>query len=99
MKAALHYRPNRLICHLDSELVVKQLSGEYRVKMPTLQPLMEEAKALSMELADVMFRHIPREDNFRADALVNKALNEQERGQSRAIPNPIPSKRGLFERF
>ncbi len=99
LKAALHYRPNRLICHLDSELVVKQLSGEYRVKMPTLQPLMEEAKALSMELADVMFRHIPREDNFRADALVNKALNEQERGQSRAIPNPIPSKRGLFERF
>ncbi len=76
LKLALHYRPNRLICHLDSELVVKQLNGEYRVKMATLQPLFDEIKALTMELPDVVFKHIPREDNWRADALVNKALDE-----------------------
>ncbi len=99
LKVAVHYRPNRLICHLDSELVVKQLSGEYRVKMPTLQPLVDEVKALSMEFADIVFQYIPRGDNFRADALVNKVLNEQERGQRRAIPNPPDPKRGFFDRF
>lgn len=76
LKIALKYRPNRLICHLDSELIVKQLSGEYRVKMPTLQPLVEEIRGLTMELPDVVFEHIPREDNWRADELVNKALDE-----------------------
>lgn len=76
LKIALRYRPNRLICHLDSELIVKQLSGEYRVKMPTLQPLVEEIREMTMELPDVVFKHIPREDNWRADALVNKALDE-----------------------
>ncbi len=81
LKIALRYRPNRLICHLDSELVVKQLNGEYRVKMPTLQPLVDEIHQLTMELPDVVFQHIPREDNWRADELVNKALDEM----------PVPS--------
>lgn len=76
LKIAQRYHPNRLICHLDSELIVKQLSGEYRVKMPTLQPLVEEIQSLSMEFADIVFKHIPREDNYRADALVNKALDD-----------------------
>ncbi|MFA6523875.1 MAG: ribonuclease HI family protein [Candidatus Peribacteraceae bacterium] len=87
LKVAQRYRPNRLICHLDSELVVRQLSGEYQVKMQTLQPYVEEIRAITMELPDVVFKHIPRSDNYRADALVNKVLNEQERGSRRAIPN------------
>jgi ribonuclease HI len=76
LKLAQEFRPNRLICHLDSELIVKQLNGEYRVKMPTLQPLYDEIRALSMEFPDVVFKHIPRSDNYRADALVNKVLDE-----------------------
>ncbi|MDO8649428.1 MAG: ribonuclease HI family protein [Candidatus Peregrinibacteria bacterium] len=76
LKIAEEYRPNRLICHLDSELIVKQLNGEYRVKMQTLQPLVEEIKELSMGFPDIVFKHIPREDNHRADALVNRALDE-----------------------
>ncbi len=76
LKIALNYQPNRLICHLDSELIVKQLNGEYRVKMPTLQPLVDEIRKIVMELPDVVFTHIPREDNWRADELVNKALDE-----------------------
>ena len=75
LKMAERYQPNRLICHLDSELVVKQLNGEYRVKMPTLQPFVDEINALTLRFADVVFRHIPRRDNYRADALVNKALD------------------------
>lgn len=82
LELAQAYQPNRLICHLDSELVVKQVRGEYRVKMPTLQPLVEEVLELERQLADVEFVHIPREDNYRADALVNRALDE--------LPNPTP---------
>lgn len=102
LRVAQRYRPNRLICHLDSELVVRQLSGEYRVKMPTLQPFVDEIRELSMEFSDVVFRHIPRSDNYRADALVNKVLNEQERGSRRAIPNSMkpspykPPERNMF---
>lgn len=76
LELARSYQPNRLICHLDSELVVRQLNGEYKVRMATLQPLVDQIKALTMELPDVVFEHIPREDNWRADELVNKALDE-----------------------
>lgn len=82
LKMALSYQPNRLICHLDSELVVKQVRGEYQVKMATLKPFVDEIRELSQELADVVFVHIPRGDNYRADALVNKALDE--------LPDPTP---------
>lgn len=77
LKLALRYLPNRLICHMDSELVVKQLSGEYRVKVSTLQPLVEEIRELTLQFPDVVFKHVPRTDNFRADSLVNKALDTQ----------------------
>lgn len=76
LKAAEQFHPNRLVCHLDSELVVKQLNGEYKVKMEALQVFFDEIKRLAAELPDVVFTHIPREDNYRADALVNKALDE-----------------------
>lgn len=83
LELARDYQPNRLIAHLDSELVVKQVNGEYKVKMPTLQPLVNEVQELAAEFADVVYMHIPREDNYRADALVNRALDE--------LPNPSPT--------
>lgn len=75
LEMAKAFLPNRLVVHMDSELIVKQLSGEYRVKMPTLQPLMEEIQELLTGLGEVSFRHIPRTQNMRADSLVNKALD------------------------
>lgn len=69
------FHPNRLVCHLDSELIVKQLSGAYRVKMPTLQPLIEEIQELMTGFKEVSFTHIPRAQNRRADRLVNEALD------------------------
>ncbi|MDP6561588.1 MAG: reverse transcriptase-like protein, partial [Candidatus Peribacteraceae bacterium] len=53
-----------------------QLNGEYKVKMPTLKPLFDEINELSKNFEDIKFVHIPRSDNYRADALVNKALDE-----------------------
>jgi ribonuclease HI len=73
---AKEFRPNHLICHLDSELVVKQLKGEYRVKMVTFQPLIQQILALKAEFPQVSFVYIPREKNTRADLLVNRALDE-----------------------
>lgn len=77
LELALHYRPNRLVCHLDSELIVKQLSGEYRVKMPTLKPLLDQIQELLQEFKEVSFRHVPREKNAHADKLVNQALDSK----------------------
>ncbi len=76
LKIARLYHPNQLHCHLDSELIVKQLSGEYAVRMATLQPLFQEIRSLSEEFHSIAFKHIPREDNHHADRLVNKALDE-----------------------
>jgi ribonuclease HI len=76
LELAQQFHPMRLVCHMDSELIVRQLNGEYQVKMPTLQPLYESVKKLAMTFPDIIFKHIPRSDNHRADALVNKVLNE-----------------------
>ncbi|MDD5623323.1 MAG: ribonuclease HI family protein [Candidatus Peribacteraceae bacterium] len=75
LKIAKRYSPNRLICHLDSELIVRQLNGEYRVRMPTLKPFVEEIQSLAKAFPAIVFKHIPRNDNYRADALVNRALD------------------------
>ena len=72
---AQRFHPNRLLCHLDSELIVRQLSGEYRVRMPSLQPLLEEIQELSEKFSKIEFRHIPRSENALADKLVNQALD------------------------
>ena len=62
---------------LDSELVVKQLTGEYRVKHPDLQPFYQKAKKLLREFASVDLKHVRRKDNKLADALVNYVLDER----------------------
>lgn len=76
LKIAKRYHPNRLICHLDSELIVKQLNGQYKVKMATMKEFFDEIQELNQHFPDIVFMHIPRSDNYRADALVNKALDE-----------------------
>jgi ribonuclease HI len=63
----------------DSELLVKQMRGEYRVKHPGLQPLYEEARALARRLRRVTFEHVRRELNRDADRLANEAMDEAAR--------------------
>lgn len=75
LKIARLYHPNVIVCHLDSELIVKQLNGEYRVRMAALKPYYDEISKLAAGFGSITFTHIPREDNFRADTLVNKALD------------------------
>jgi ribonuclease HI len=65
----------RLHIHSDSELLVKQIGGEYRVKNEDLKWLFDEAKGLMQEFASVRLTHVPREQNKRADELCNQALD------------------------
>ena len=58
----------------DSELVVKQLQGRYRVKKATLRPLYQKVVQLSGSLKAFTVTHIPRTQNRQADRLANKAL-------------------------
>ena len=59
----------------DSELLVKQLSGEYQVKADHLRPLHDEAKALLAGFDKIDLRHIPREENEAADEMSNRAID------------------------
>jgi ribonuclease HI len=61
----------------DSELLVRQLAGEYQVKADHLRPLHAEAAELLRGFADVEVRHIPREENAQADAMSNRAIDER----------------------
>lgn len=62
---------------LDSELVVKQILGQYRVKEPTLQGLHAQIKEKIALFSHINFIHVPRAQNKEADRLVNEALDEQ----------------------
>jgi len=60
---------------LDSELVVKQLNREYRVKDKDLAPLFVQAYNISLGFKKIVFKHVSREKNMLADKLVNLALD------------------------
>ena len=61
--------------YLDSELVVRQLTGEYRVKNENIKNLFLETRKQIQKLSDFKVVHIPREKNEEADKLVNQAIN------------------------
>lgn len=59
----------------DSELMVKQINGEYKVKSPGLEPLYLQAKGLIARFDSFEIKHIPREKNTAADQLANKGID------------------------
>ena len=64
-------------CFLDSQLIVEQMLGRYKIKNEGLKPLYWEIRELIMELGgNVKFEHIPREKNKEADKLVNEAIDK-----------------------
>jgi ribonuclease HI len=78
--AALDYAQSNRIRALhiesDSELLVKQMRGQYKVKSADLQPLFERAKKMSQSFTSFQIRHVYREQNREADALANEAMDE-----------------------
>ncbi len=62
-------------CYLDSELVVKQLNGQYKIKEPVLKTLASQVLAMRPSFKKITFSHVRREKNQAADTLVNAALD------------------------
>ncbi len=77
LELASAYTKDELTCILDSELVVKQLLGEYRVKNPTLLKLFLEVQKLQENFEKIIYKHVSRWDDFQiiADELVNEELD------------------------
>jgi ribonuclease HI len=78
LKAALGKKVKRLTCYIDSELVVKQLTGDYKVKQAHLKFLWTQIKTIENDFIKVTYEHVKREKNSEADALVNKVLDKQQ---------------------
>ena len=79
LRWAVDHSEREVHIRADSELLVKQMRGEYKVKHPGLQPLYVRARLLVMELGDVRFEHVRREKNKEADRLSNLGMDEAER--------------------
>jgi len=77
LTAAKALQVPRLECYLDSELIVRQMRGEYKVKNKNIQPLYTEAINLVKNFQQVIFKHVPREKNQEADKLVNEAIDNK----------------------
>lgn len=75
LKKALPLRPASVRICSDSELLVRQVTGEYAVKSPRLEELYREAQVLLLRIPRWHFQHVRREFNQRADALANRALD------------------------
>ncbi|MBA3823487.1 MAG: ribonuclease HI family protein [Ktedonobacterales bacterium] len=75
LELALPFAPATLLVQMDSELVVKQMRGEYAVKSADLAPLHKQARGIVAQFARVQFAYIPRRENALADALANRALD------------------------
>ncbi|HVS87893.1 MAG TPA: reverse transcriptase-like protein [Candidatus Acidoferrum sp.] len=77
----------------DSELLVKQMRGHYKVKSADLRPLFERAKKMSQALESFRIEHVYREQNREADALANEALDETSGGPANPASPPKSASR------
>jgi len=76
---AKKYAPDEVHMIMDSELIIRHMRGEYKVKAEHLKLLFQEAKRKEQELRHVIYEEVPREQTMqaRADMLVNQAIDEE----------------------
>ena len=74
LENAISLGASQVDIHSDSELVVRQIDGRYRVKNAALKPLYQRVKQLQSQLKGFTITHIPRQQNIEADSLANMAL-------------------------
>ena len=75
LQRALELGGREVDVYMDSQLVVRQMEGIYKVKNAQLRPLWEQAGALAKKFATCRFHHVPREQNGEADALANQGVD------------------------
>ena len=78
LKIAIYFKTRVLKIRTDSELVVKQIKGEYKVKSETIKVLYDEVCRLKKDIASCTIEHIPRAINDKADYLANMAVTSRE---------------------
>ena len=76
LEEALGCGATAISIYLDSELIVRQIQGVYRVKNPTLKPLLADVQALLDRFDTWQVAHVPRSENAVADRLANEAIDE-----------------------
>ncbi len=93
--SAHHYRD--VLIRSDSELLVRQMTGAYRVRSPALRQLHDRASATAARFDSVRYEHVPRERNTRADRLANLALDGEtpRRPPPAARQGPSPTAAGI----
>lgn len=77
LRAAKRHEPDEVTVQMDSELVVKQMTGKYRVRHPEMLPLYLEAMELVSQFSSVDFVHVLREKNPGADQVANMAIDSR----------------------
>jgi ribonuclease HI len=94
LERAAELQGERLLIRSDSELLVKQMNGLYRVKNPQLKALYDQASRLRDQFASVSIVHVPRAQNSHADRLCNEALDGPCRqAKSAVVSEPNRSRR------
>jgi len=78
LKAAIEMGAKSVELRADSELVVKQINGQYKVKKPELKPRHAEVMGLLEKFGSYVVKYIPREKNAAADALANEAIDKRQ---------------------
>jgi ribonuclease HI len=102
MQQALTLGAKTLQVRGDSELIIKQMLGEYRVKHPALKPLNEEAQSLVAQFDKVSFGHNLREKNQLADKLANLAMDRRAdvfEADESPVDVPAPAEAKAGDRF
>ncbi|MDQ2742684.1 MAG: ribonuclease HI family protein [Chloroflexota bacterium] len=77
LEAVARHQPAAVTVRMDSELVVRQMTGIYKVRNPGILPLYSQAMALVNALPSVSFEHVPREKNPGADRVANVAIDSR----------------------
>jgi ribonuclease HI len=94
--AALRWADERSCAGLnvfsDSELLVRQFRGEYKVRNEGLRPLYLKARLLATRLPAFRIAHVPREENKAADALANRAMDEEAGNVDSPLPAESPAR-------
>ena len=89
LTAAKNLRASKVIIKADSELVVRQINGIYKVKSPHIIPLYQRAVTLMREIGDVTITHVYREGNARADELANMAMDAENKIEPLGPAKPL----------
>lgn len=86
-----------LLVQCDSELVVRQVNGEYKVKNTQLKELIARVSALASGYKSLEVRHVPREKNSRADEVANEAIDEHLSGEGGGAGESETGQERLFD--